>query len=359
MSNFQETICGTYKGNLLFAEGEIYIGKLDDKMHVEISYINLGVMHKKAIIKNIDTDSFDIVIDINGVDSFIHCKYRENEIDGIFEICGEKRPVSFTKIKSTYEFKEPYLIIPKRNIEILRENNSYEYKQSEMKLSYELNNKEVLAYLKEIGISTKNKSSLKAIEELLHKFCLIIHHDGANYTHSKEYGTINQIKWALEQGGFTNCRGISISFSGILRAYGFKSSYVTCRPYDEKDSECHVVCEVYIEELKKFIFIDPSMQVYFMKDNKILNLIEFKECISNGEKITYYENPYNDYRKFNLESYLAYFSKNLTFFDKCIDNCETKEAVDGNEICLAPLECIESAKARFEFITSNVNNYYQ
>ncbi|MEG2656922.1 MAG: hypothetical protein RSA29_14600 [Clostridium sp.] len=95
-------------------------------------------------------------------------------------------------------------------------------------------------------------------------------------------------------------------------------------PYDQNDCECHVVCEVYVEELKKFIFIDPSSQVYFIKDNKILNLLELRECIQNNESVTYYQAASHNGEPFDLLTYLGYFTKNIFYFVKSIDNCEDK-----------------------------------
>lgn len=279
---------------------------------------------------------------------------------GYFDEVDKKMiQLSLEKIKDTCEFSKPYIDIPEQYLDLLNKYNHYIKEDTSINLKYELNNNKVLSYLADIGISTENKHNLETIKELLKQLCLKIKHDGINYWHGSKYGTINTFEFALAQNSFTNCRGLAIIFCGILRAYGFKSSYITCMPYDIDDTECHVVCEVYVEELKKFIFIDPSYQVYFTHKNKILNLIEFRECVKNNEDISYYEGASYNGQKFDLLSYLGYFSKNIFYFEKCIDNCEDKESTKDNSLCLVPMEYKEIIKYEYTHISSNINDYYQ
>lgn len=354
-----ENLFGTYKGDFGFAKGEIYIGELNNNIHAEVSYNSIGIMHERAQIKNITEEYIELILDLNDVDYLIRLRCQDNHLIGNFNIAGHEIKVSFIKIKDSYKFSKTYSIIPKEYVNLLKENNSYEKRQPSVNINYELNNITVLKYLDEIGIKTKNNHDLSTIKELLRQFCLIIHQDGVNYTNCNENGTINEIKFALSQNSFTNCRGVAKIFSGILRAYGFKSSYVTCRPYDQMDFECHVVCEVYVEELKKFIFIDPSQQVYFIKDGKILNLIELRECIENNESVSYYEAASQNGNQFDLLGYLGYFSKNIFYFEKCIDNCEDKESVGNNVLAFVPKEYRKKVENKYEFISSNINDYYQ
>lgn len=359
MSELPKYILGTYVGNFGFANGEIYIGEFNHQIHIEISYCNIGVMHDKVKAEKISETSVDFILNLNSIDYPIHLEYAENELTGSFKIINKEKLLRFTKIKDTYEFSEPYFIIPQQYIELLRKYHTYERKQKSVNLIYELNNSNVLDYLHKIGIETENKHNLFTIKQLLKQLCIKIHHDGVNYTHCKDHGTIAQIKHALLQNSFTNCRGMAIIFSGILRAYGFKSCYVTCFPYSQSDEERHVVCEVYVEELNKFIFIDPSNQVYFMKNDIVLNLLEMRECIQNNEDITYYQNASHNGDSFDLISYLGYFSKNIFRFVKCIDNCEEKESTEDNSICLVPIEYQGIVKNKYEVLSSNINDYYQ
>lgn len=354
-----ERIIGTYKSDFGFAKGEMYIGKLNSQIHIEASYTSMGVMHQRVrFISEIDSN-IDLMLELNNEEYLLKLIYENEKLAGSCKFNEHEIQVSLEKIKDTYEFSKPYIEIPKQYLDLLNKYNHYTKEETSINLKYELNNNKVLSYLDEIGISVENRHNLETIKELLKQLCLKIKHDGVNYWHGGKYGTINTFEFALAQNSFTNCRGLAIIFCGILRAYGFKSSYVTCMPYDINDTECHVVCEVYVEELKKFIFIDPSYQVYFTHKNKILNLIEFRECIKNNEDITYYEGASYNGQGFDLLSYLGYFSKNIFYFAKCIDNCEDKESTKDNSVCLVPRGCKERIKYEYTHILSNINDYYQ
>lgn len=111
--------------------------------------------------------------------------------------------------------------------------------------------------------------------------------------------------------------------------------------------------------MMQIIFIDPTQQVYFIKDGKILNLIELRECIENNESVSYYEAASQNGNQFDLLGYLGYFSKNIFYFEKCIDNCEDKESVGNNVIAFVPKEYRKKVENKYEFISSNINDYYQ
>ena len=352
-------IFGTYSGNFGFASGELYIGVLNEDIHVEVSYSSIGIMHEKAKIKNITDSYVDLILDLNHEAHDMHLEYHDNSLVGIIEIAKVKLNVEFSKIKNTFEFCETYSLIPEQHIKRLKENHTYIEGEASINLNYELNNSAVLKYLDEIGIKVENNHDFSTVQALLKEFCAKIHHDDSNYTHNHNYGTINQLKFALKQNSFTNCRGAAIIFSGILRAYGFKSSYITCVPYDSKDLECHVVCEVYIDEFEKFIFIDPSNQVYFIKDGVILNLLELRKCIENNEAIAFYQEASHNDEPFDLVSYLGYFAKNIFYFVKCIDNCEDKESIGENALCFVPVEYAPMVKDKYNYVSSNINDYYQ
>ena len=359
MDGFLKNIFGTYKGNYGFADGELYIGELNENIHIEVSYCSIGAMHEKAKVATVSETDIEFFLDINDVDYLVNLECGEGELVGSYRIINQEIPLHFTKVSNAYEFSEPYGVIPQQHIELLRKNHSYERKQPAVKIIYELNNQDTLNFLCEIGIETENKHDFSTVKELLRQFSAKIHQDGVNYTHCKEHGTIAQIKRSLSQNSFTNCRGMAIIFSGILRAYGFKSSYVTCLPYSQSDKECHVVCEVYIEELDKFIFIDPSTQVCLMKNDEVLNLLEIREYIRNNEDISYYRGTPNIVEAFDLIGYLGYFSKNIFQFVKCINNCEEKESTEDNSICFVPLEYKDIVKDKYKVISSNINDFYQ
>jgi hypothetical protein len=80
------------------------------------------------------------------------------------------------------------------------------------------------------------------------------------------------------------------------------------------------------------IYLEP------MKDDRVLNLLELRECIQNNENVTYYQEACHNGEPFNLTGYLGYFGKNIFYFVKCIKNNEEKELRKDNALCFVPIE---------------------
>ena len=107
------------------------------------------------------------------------------------------KEVIYKKISEDAGFAEQRYEIPKENLQKLREHTEYENIECVSAMTYELNNKEVLAYIKNKGIAVENHHDFATICELMKKTCEVIHHDGTNYHHDDQnYGTIAQIEYA-------------------------------------------------------------------------------------------------------------------------------------------------------------------
>lgn len=104
---------------------------------------------------------------------------------------------------------------------------------------------------------------------------------------SRRYEMLNcfeTILLAQKEGYSLNCRYISLIFTQILLAAGFKARWVSCLPMELNYCECHCVSEVFIEELKKWVVVDAAFNLlYFDKNGNILNLLEIKKHILNNE----------------------------------------------------------------------------
>jgi hypothetical protein len=92
------------------------------------------------------------------------------------------------------------------------------------------------------------------------------------------------IQSAKKDGYSLNCRYISLIFTQILLAAGFKARWVSCLPMELNYCECHCVSEVFIEELNKWIVVDVALNLfYFNKRGEILNLYEIRQHILRNE----------------------------------------------------------------------------
>ena len=110
-----------------------------------------------------------------------------------------------------------------------------------------------------------------------------------------------------------NCRLHSILTYELLNAAGIKARYITCLPYDRNDNDCHVVNEVWLPEIGKWVMIDTDMKSYVAdRKGNLLSLAEIREHFINDKKVVVYhefDNPSS-----RISYYHAYMAKNTYWF---------------------------------------------
>ena len=110
-----------------------------------------------------------------------------------------------------------------------------------------------------------------------------------------------------------NCRLHSILNYELLTAAGIKARYITCLPYDRNDNDCHVVNEVWLPEIEKWVMIDTDMKSYVTdRKGNMLSLAEIREHFINDKKVV----VYHDFDKpsSKISYYHAYMAKNTYWF---------------------------------------------
>ncbi len=341
----------------------IHVGQRDGKDFGQISLPMLGDMNGELDKIEITDSSLDILIDVNGFPMKIFLEDSENGWVGktVLETISFEKELTGTWISQEPDFREKYYKIPDANIENLWLYNSYENKPCDAMLTYELENQEVLAYLKKKGIDASNHRDINTVKLLMGQLCQQIHQDGTNYCHDrKNRGTIAQMEFAYHQNSKTNCRGIAIILCGILRAYGFRTNYVECWPVPEDNSYLHVVCEVFCEDLGKTVMVDPSSNLMYYLEGKPLSLMELKQafCDGKGEEITINEDAHRGGEQIPVMQMLAYMSKNLVTLCKCVHSCEDKEMSGENCLCLLPVGLTDARMDEGSILTNNVQQFY-
>ena len=121
------------------------------------------------------------------------------------------------------------------------------------------------------------------------KYASDILHFAGEKIFDRKYDNLNcfdLLNLAKKEGKSLNCRYITSVFTQMLLSIGYKARWVSCHSMDIRDKECHCVCEVYIDSLKKWIVCDPSFNcLYFNKKGNILNLYEMRKLIIKGERL--------------------------------------------------------------------------
>lgn len=111
-----------------------------------------------------------------------------------------------------------------------------------------------------------------------------------------------------------NCRGLAIVLNECYLSLGIKSRFITCLPKDLTDPDCHVINIVYAESLKKWIWIDPTMNAYVMNEKgDLLGIEEVRQRLINGRTLILnpdanWNNQSTQTKEYYLENYMA---KNL------------------------------------------------
>jgi hypothetical protein len=112
------------------------------------------------------------------------------------------------------------------------------------------------------------------------------------------------------------CYLISLVQNDVYLSMGFKSKYVFCLPDEKEISDNHVINIVYSKTLKKWIWMDPTFEVYMMdSNNNLLDVNQVRQRMIDNKNLTVSEG-FNENGKPEGGSawYIKYMSKNLFRF---------------------------------------------
>lgn len=191
---------------------------------------------------------------------------------------------------------------------------------------------------------------------LMHWIHNLVEHDGQH--NNPEIKNADHMIQACSDGSRgLNCRGLAISLNECFLAMGFKSRYITGMPKELKFDDCHVINMVYSNDLKKWIYLDPTHDAYVMDEKGVLlSVEEVRERLINGKPLLL--NPganWNNAEPTEAQEYLRhYMAKNLYRLECPVSseyNYET-EFPDKNTVYLEllPLDGINQTPQKTEHI---------
>ena len=126
-----------------------------------------------------------------------------------------------------------------------------------------------------------------------------------------------------------NCRLHSILTFELLTSVGIEATYVTCLPKRD-DGDCHVVNQVWIPELEKWVMIDSDSGGYCATDGNgnLLSLKEIRERYISGETIVYHPG-FSAAQESTGSDHYRYMAKNTYWFSAWEDIHFGQEAGNG------------------------------
>ena len=211
----------------------------------------------------------------------------------------------------------------------LRKYCSYECAESDNEIKFDYNIEPVPDLYGLIPSNMLHDS--KTHLDLVIKMMIWVHKTlkpGLRESPCRPLNSVNIIRCTIEKNQKSNCWMYATTLNEILLHLGFKSKMIICMPLDLRISDCHCVVHVYLDELKKWIILDPSFGTYYTnKLNTPINLSEFREILIRGEivKMPFVLRKYRD-------TLIGYWTKNLFRFETYSNSCFNIESLEKDKI---------------------------
>ena len=200
-------------------------------------------------------------------------------------------------------------------VKLLREAGSYKADTADVEINYVPDSKRAEEIMEYFSLDTLYDAGASTWEKTLAigKFVATnIPHDNQK-EYPKYVNAIGLWEYTKTVAPAFNCRLHSILTYELLTSAGIKARYITCLPYDRNDNDCHVVNEVWLPEIGKWVMIDTDMKRYVAdREGNLLSLAEIREHFINDKKLVVYHNFDNPSSK--ISYYHAYMAKNTDWF---------------------------------------------
>ena len=168
--------------------------------------------------------------------------------------------------------------------------------------------------LKLDSIAGTGDDILKVIN-ILHWLHNTLPHDG-NADDPKAKDNVDLISVCKKQKAGVCCGTLAEVLNECYLSMGFKSRRIVCLPKDSLgiDPDCHSIDAVYIDTLKKWVWMDPTFNAYVMNEKgELLSIEEVRERIINNKPLIL--NPdanwNNKFVEPKEEYFYNYMTKNL------------------------------------------------
>ena len=219
-----------------------------------------------------------------------------------------------------------------------------------------------------------NGNEFSKVVNLLHWLHNLVPHDG-NHNNPDIRNAESMISICTKENRGLNCRGLAITLNECYLSMGFKSRYVTCLPKDSLkiDNDCHVINSVFLNSLNKWVWIDPSFNVFILNENgDPLSIEEVRQRIISNVPLTISPGAnWNNKNPVMKEDYLYnYMAKNLYILECAVASefdaetpSDLKTSGNGSElqyIKLLPLDYFSQKpdKTGNCFNTNNSNEFW-
>lgn len=159
--------------------------------------------------------------------------------------------------------------------------NNLEFVQGEnLKFEYDFENGEYPTLIEKYKINETagNGSEFERAMNLMNEYAPRLQHL-SNYDNHIEMSAISLLDYSLDNYNHgINCRSKAQILNEMCLALGIYSRKVWIMPYSEYDSDCHVVNEVWDNNLNKWVMLDITNNQYWIDENGTpLSILEIRE----------------------------------------------------------------------------------
>ena len=227
----------------------------------------------------------------------------------------------------------------KSRAELLPEFSEYDRSKEEYyETTYHLGG-EIPAILEKYNFSTYLKDVDAASDEIVFKIlafvCDHFGHNG-NISLNNRCDMKGLVEFCEQHDGKMNCRGLAMLLASLLRLVGVKARHITCMPYEDPFSDCHVVVDCQLPSGKR-ILLDPTYRLY-LKDEagEYVSLESFREHLISGTPVFSNEDASYNGGTFDLEYYRNYMTKNTIRFSRGTLYKDGLDDYDAQALVLIP-----------------------
>ena len=167
-------------------------------------------------------------------------------------------------------------------------------------------------------------------------------HSGMNTP--KKTDPLSILKEAKAGGQFP-CFAYAIVLRSKFAAAGYQSRVLYLKGKDVETNKVvpgHVVCEVFVPQFNKWVFVDPQFSAIPMRNNIPQNAVEFQKALTSAYKeISFYNTVDYNGTPFGNQEYISFVYPYLYFFDYAFDSRADKSNLKINNktnLMLVPLD---------------------
>jgi len=152
---------------------------------------------------------------------------------------------------------------------------------------------------------------------LLHWLC-------ARSRHSNDFSIDKQdalclLEYVSDTARGLNCKYLSVILSEMCLSVGIKARVLWLMPRDPEDPDCHAVVMAHIPGRGKWMFLDPTSDVYFADaEGNALSPMEIRDALARGGELAINPEAVGK-NKSLLKWYLEYLAKDMFRFESIRD----------------------------------------